>query len=531
MSDEQLENAQDENSRMSVSLEETDSAPAESFSDIHQFVTFIVGDEVFAVDMAPVQEIIRVPDIVRVPLSPPTLEGLANLRGKLLPIISLSRIFGFPERAYDDATRAVVIDQGAQSLGFVVDRVVSVVGVDPRHIEGTESISANINTDLVSGVLKDISGYPMIMVLDFARLIVREFSDAGSRSDKQINDSHEQSETDATVEETISDELHLVNFEVANQEYAIAITDVQEIVQVPELIVKVPHSESHVLGIMTLRNRLLPLVSLRRMFGLPNREVDESSRIVVVALGADSVGVVMDSVNEVLSVPLSEVDLMPGMLAREGNLSEITQICRLDGGKRLVSILSVGSMFRHAAIKEALTTVDTMSDEQNIDENETLGDVAVEDEEQVVIFMLGKEEFGVPIDSVQEIVRVSESLTRVPKAPPEVEGVINLRGAVLPVMDLRRRLGLEPLPRTDQQRIMVFLIEGVRTGFIVDSVLEVLKIHKATIEAAPRLSSTTSQLLARMANLEKQKRMVQLLDPSHLIEQPELEALIQLAAA
>jgi purine-binding chemotaxis protein CheW len=130
---------------------------------------------------------------------------------------------------------------------------------------------------------------------------------------------------------------------------------------------------------------------------------------------------------------------------------------------------------------------------------------------------------------VQEIVRVAEQLTRVPKAPLCVEGVINLRGAVLAVMDLRRRLGLEQVERSDQQRIMVFLIDGARTGFIVDSVVEVLKIHKSSIELAPRLSGEQDGLLARMANLERQKRMVQLIDPSHLIEKQQREDLAELA--
>ena len=304
--------------------------------------------------------------------------------------------------------------------------------------------------------------------------------------------------------------------------------------QVPELIVHVPHSEAHVLGVMTLRNRLLPLVSLRRMFGLPNRDADENSRIVVVSLGAVSVGVVMDSVNEVLRVARSDVDAMPSLLAKEGNMSDISQICRLDGGKRLVSILSVANMFRHSAVKEALNAVDTMNNQQVQVDAQFVDDGARDDEEQVVVFLLGKEEFGVPIDSVQEIVRVAEQLTHVPKAPAAVEGVINLRGAVLPVMDLRRRLGLPEVTRSDQQRIMVFLIDGVRTGFIVDSVVEVLKVQKSTIEPAPRLAGEQSKLLARMANLEKQKRMVQLIEPNHLIEgqdRADLDAATQLAAA
>jgi purine-binding chemotaxis protein CheW len=282
------------------------------------------------------------------------------------------------------------------------------------------------------------------------------------------------------------------------------------------------------MGIMTLRNRLLPLVNLRRMFDLPSRENDDHSRIVVVSLGTSSVGVVMDSVNEVLRVAKADVDAMPSLLAREGDLGDISEICRLDDGKRLVSIISAGNLFRHSAVKEALTTVKTIQDDSNLENNLDLDDMTSDDDEQVVVFRLHKEEFGVPIDSVQEIVRVPEELTHVPKAPPFVEGVINLRGSVLPVIDLRRRLGMPTVERSDRQRVMVFLISGMRTGFIVDSVAEVLKIHKSSIEPAPHLSTEQAKLMSRMANLEKQKRMVQLINPAHLIDGNDMTKLAQL---
>ena len=497
-------------------------------SDTRMFVTFIAGDEVFAVDMAPVQEIIRVPTVVKVPLAPHTLEGLANLRGKVLPIISLRRIFGFDECEYNDATRAVVIDIG-QPMGFVVDRVASVVGVEPGKIEGVESIRSTVNTDLLSGLIKDVGGHAMIMVLDFNKLIEQEFAQIAAVA-KKSDASSGYAEGSETDEDESSDELQLVSFEVAGQEYAMSIEDVQEIVQIPEEIIHVPHSASHVMGIMTLRNRLLPLVNLRSMFDLPSRENDDHSRIVVVSLGSSSVGIVMDSVNEVLRVAKSDVDAMPELLARDGDLAEISEICRLDGGKRMVSIISSDNLFRHCAVKEALTTVETMQEGNRLETDEDLEDETSDDDEQVVVFRLDKEEFGVPIDSVQEIVRVPEELTRVPKAPPFVEGVINLRGAVLPVIDLRRRLGMPTVERSDRQRVMVFLINGLRTGFIVDSVAEVLMIHKSSIEAAPQLSSDQAKLLARMANLEKQKRMIQLIEPSNLIEGRDMAKLNKLAA-
>jgi purine-binding chemotaxis protein CheW len=486
-----------------------------------QFVTFIAGDEVFAADMVPVKEIIRVPEVVRVPLASAALEGLANLRGKVLPIISLRRLFGFPELPHDDSTRALVVDVG-QPLGFVVDRVSSVVGVDASHIEDVGSIKTTVNTEMLSSLIKDVGGHAMIMVLDFAKLIEREFSQIASIS-KSTGVAGAVQASVQSEEEDSSDELQLVSFDVDGQEYAIAIEDVQEIVQVPEAVIHVPRSDSHVLGVMTLRSRLLPLVNLRSMFALPHRDLDEKSRIVVLTMGGVSVGVVVDAVSEVLRVSKSGVDALPAMLAREGNLAEVTSICRLDNGKRLVSIVTARNLFGHSVIKEALSTVN--ESELDSDRADTKQDDNLDDDEQVVIFRLDKEEFGAPIASVQEIVRVPEQLIRVPKAPSFVEGVINLRGTVLPVIDLRLRLGLKQVERTDRQRIMVFLISEVRTGFIVDQVAEVLRIPKAAIEPAPQLSAEQSQLLSRMANLEKQKRMVQLIDPPHLMAKKELKAL------
>jgi purine-binding chemotaxis protein CheW len=439
-------------------------------STTQQFVTFLSGDEVFAADMSPVKEIIRVPQVVRVPLAPAALEGLANLRGKVLPIISLRRLFGFPELEHDDATRALVIDVG-QPLGFVVDRVSSVMGVDSGHIEDVGSISTTVNTEVLSGLIKDAGGHAMIMVLDFAKLIQREFSHIAAITKNTAVASAAQAQVQSEEEDS-SDELQLVSFNVEGQEYAIAIEDVQEIVQVPEAVIHVPHSESHVLGVMTLRNRLLPLVQLRRIFGLPDSDLDEKSRIVVLTLNGVSVGVVVDAVSEVLRVSKSGVDPLPALLAREGNLAEVTAICRLNNGKRLVSIMTARNLFDHSAIKsaisEALNTVNDSEVESRSKAKET--DDNLDDDEQVVVFRLDKEEFGAPIASVQEIVRVPEELVRVPQAPSFVEGVINLRGTVLPVIDLRLRLGLKQVERTDRQRIMVFLISDVRTGFIVDQV-------------------------------------------------------------
>ncbi|CAK0766340.1 purine-binding chemotaxis protein CheW [Gammaproteobacteria bacterium] len=513
---------------MSTEKNATVGGDAGQATEARQFVTFFVGKEIFAVPMAPVREIIRVPAVVHVPMSPASLEGLANLRGQVLPVISLRRLFGFEDKPHDDATRALVIDFGTPA-GFVVDRVASVVTVEADQIEGVEAIQSTVNTDLLTGMLKKVSGHDMVMILDFATLIRERFANLlRSQTSNDAGNGETARDTVHTSTHEDNDELHLVSFVVAKQEYAIAIEQVQEIVQVPEQIIHVPNSPSHVLGVMTLRNRLLPLVSLRRMFNLPTQSLDEHNRIVVISLESGetrlAVGVVMDTVNEVLRVNRRIVDEMPTLLARDGNMGEITSICRLNDGKRLVSIISAEKMFSHHVMRDALHTASEMNKKADAEEKVQTVNVTEEDE-QMVVFRLVAEEYGVPISAVQEIVRVPEQLTHVPKAPGFIEGVINLRGTVLPVIDQRRRFGLPSLERNDRQRIMVFMLNGVRIGFIVDSVSEVLKIPHKVIEPAPNLSSETARLFRRVANLEKQKRMILLLDIDQLLDLEEVQAL------
>jgi len=105
---------------------------------------------------------------------------------------------------------------------------------------------------------------------------------------------------------------------------------------------------------------------------------------------------------------------------------------------------------------------------------------------QAVTFALGSEEYGVDIAQVQEINRMV-TITHVPRAPQFMEGVINLRGQLIPIIDLRTRFGMERSERTKNTRIVVTEIGSKRIGMVVDSVSEVLRIPVEQIEDAPDL--------------------------------------------
>ena len=105
---------------------------------------------------------------------------------------------------------------------------------------------------------------------------------------------------------------------------------------------------------------------------------------------------------------------------------------------------------------------------------------------QVVSFHLGSEEYGVDISQVQEIIRMVD-ITHVPRAPHFMEGVINLRGQLIPIIDLRTRFGMTRAGHTKNTRIVVTEIAGKRVGIIVDSVSEVLNLPIENVEEAPEM--------------------------------------------
>ena len=139
---------------------------------------------------------------------------------------------------------------------------------------------------------------------------------------------------------------------------------------------------------------------------------------------------------------------------------------------------------------------------------------------QIVSFNIGSEEFGVDILKVQEIYRMVE-ITKVPQAPHYVEGVINLRGKIIPIVDLRKRFNLELKEYDKNTRIVVMDIGGNIMGMVVDSVSEVLRLPSSTIEPAPEIiTGINSEYIKGVAKLED--RLLIFLDLSKVIDMNEM---------
>ncbi|MCD6228206.1 MAG: chemotaxis protein CheW [Candidatus Omnitrophica bacterium] len=145
-----------------------------------------------------------------------------------------------------------------------------------------------------------------------------------------------------------------------------------------------------------------------------------------------------------------------------------------------------------------------------------------EEEIQLVVFKLGEEELGVNIHQVREIVRLVP-ITPIPRAPEFIEGVVNLRGQVLAVMDLAKRLDIPSKPRSEKTRIVVVELEDNAVGMIVDEVSEVLRIPTSKVEKTPQLieSEISQRYITGVGKLKD--RLLILIDLVAILSAEELE--------
>ena len=480
-----------------------------SFNE-RQLVTFQLGEDEFGVDIMDVKEIIRVPDITRVPNAPSYVEGACNLRGNILPIIDGRTWLNLERKTKDENSRVLVIDVGGKATGIIVDKVSEVVRVNTVDIEEPPQIVRNVDSDYLNGVVKLDNGNRLIMLLD----VVKALS-VNSTGKEQINGQDDNLKKNRAVQNITGtesiDEEQLVSFILDKEEYAIGIMKVKEIIRVPQ-IVKVPNCEAYIEGVVSIRNNLLPIINLRTYFEMEHLDISDYTRILVVDMGNFTAGIMVDKVLEVLRVPTSIIQPPPKFSTQSGEL--LKGVAKLDNGKRMILMLEPSKLVSADEIS-GISGIDRTY-EQDTDEMSITRQLL--DEEQLVAFKIDSEEYGVKINNVQEINRMTD-VTKIPRAPYYIDGIVNLRGNVIPVLNLRKFFKLPDKQLTDATRIIIVDFNGKRTGIVVDSVSEVLRFEKTLIEATPDVLSSgiDSDYVEGVGKLDGGKRMILILDISKVL--------------
>ena len=472
----------------------------------NEVLSFCLGDERFSLPSAAIAEIIRPRAITRVPHAHASLLGVLNLRGRVLPVVSLAALAGRAAQPATSVSRILVLDRAAP-VGVWVD---SVLGLARQEGAGQ---------------------------LDIDALLARDFAHSanpsrGARAPEAAGNGGPAQAANG-VSRDLAPDLALIGFSLAGQEYALPLDDVAEVIALPIGIASLPHTDEAMMGVTALRGTLLPLVSLRVLLGLPSHGWDRAAaRILVTRIGGAVAGLVADNLSDILRVPPGDVDQVPPVLTRGRGEAQIKAICRLEQGGRLVSILSTEQLFDQATANRIQASA-----AQEAAQVATNAPIATE---KFVVFRLGRESYGLPIAAVDEVVRRPDHLTRVPGAPAFMQGVMNLRGQVVPVIDQRQRFAVKDAEHGSGRRVLIVTIDGLRAGFVVDAVSDVVNIAVSELHAAPSLAADGTAMFDRVAifgehddgggDRAHNQNMILLLDAKALLDCAERDLLANLAA-
>jgi purine-binding chemotaxis protein CheW len=452
-----------------------------------QLLTFRVAEEVFALPASMVREVTRLPRLTRVPYSPECLLGVGNLRGSVLPVVALGALVGLP---ISPSGRVIVLAQ-ADPVGIFVD-----------------SISA-VSNEAPGGVAASL--------LDLGPLLEKAFI---SHSAPQQPHRGVARISPHAIE--ARNEIDLLVFAVGSQEYALPVTQIEEVLRLPDDITTLPTDDDVVVGTVARKGGLLPLLSLQRLLGLTVANSRQGNRIIICRIGAELVGLVVDGIRSVMRVDEAVIDIVPDVLLRGQAEARIQAICRLDSGRRLVSILATSHLLNSELTSRLMQHRGDQEDVMPVEASD-MGD-------QFLVFQLDGQDFGIPIEAVVEVTTPPAKLTRLPKTPDFVEGVMNLRGEIVAVVDQRRRFQGEA-SSGKRRRIIITTLGDMKIGFAVDFVAEVLRISQSSVSAAPNLGDNRTRVFDRIANIADGERIILLVDPRELLDRAEQDVIAAIDSA
>jgi purine-binding chemotaxis protein CheW len=281
---------------------------------------------------------------------------------------------------------------------------------------------------------------------------------------------------------------------------------VEEIIELPP-VTKVPDAPPYVMGVICLRDQVLPLLDFIQLLRVED-STDGRQREMVILLnfGEAKLGIAVDGIQEIIRLRPEEV-LPPPQTLSENETSKFEGVVvRPD---RMVSIIKVLNIIR-GDDQQKIAAMGTSLLSHKAEEVQV-----VSNDLPLVVFRLGAEAFGLRLHEVREIIMVG-MITPVPRAPSFIEGVLNLRGEVMPVIDLRDRFGLDRQSATNLSRIVITPIQGVFTGLVVDAVDEVKTVDQRKLEDPPRVASGgANTYIQKVARTEA--GMIFILDLQHLL--------------
>jgi len=446
-----------------------------------QLVTFALDGVEFGLDIDRVQEITPRSEITLVPGAPSFVLGVVNLRGMIIPVLDSRLRFHLEPQTPTPRTRIIILDLGGQPTGLQVDSVAEVVRLEDSVIRETPPLVAGVRSDYLAGMVT--VGSRLITLINLEKILdSSEFSQRELLLENNANSRGLGMSGMAMEENIVEDDLPYVTFALGRESFGINLQQVEEIIELPP-ITKVPDAPDYVLGVICLRDQVLPLLDVIHLLHVEEEGTQrQRDMVILLNLGESKLGIVVDGIQEIIRIR-EDMILPPPQTLGEDEVAKFEGVViRPDRMVSLVKLLHVLKAEDH----QKIVAMGASLSGKDADENQVASS-----ELPLVVFRLGSEAYGLRLHEVREII-MAGVITPVPRAPSFIDGVLNLRGEVMPVIDLRDRFGLPRRAATNLSRIIITPIAGVFTGLVVDQVDEVMSVDQRRLEDPPKVATAVA---------------------------------------
>ncbi len=451
--------------------------PSKSHTSV--YASFFLNKTEFVLNVKYVQEVVNAPaQYTNVPLAPVFFKGLLNLRGAIIPIVDLRSLFHIDRSSHIENQKIAIVEQDGIYMGILFDDTGEVFREQEDEKCDFNDLQSN---QLVSGAFKRENGKRILQILNIPQIV--NFKNI-PRNQMNKNRRREDSEKKR------GERRQCISFEVGASTCALPISDIQEILMIRDLNKSVLNNGTCI-GTIDLRGTTVPVIDFPAL--LRYREPDHSNesthgnrRIIVMKMGEESFGLLVDSIDSIIS--FFEDDLVPFPVLSEDKI-EMIKGCISLSVREDILLLDYQKIFSHEEINEI---TQGHSHLYKTESSKVEDDKKKSSSRKTYITFKVAQSYALPIIDVKEIINMPEKLLNPPGLDSYVRGVLNLRGQLVTIVDTRKMYSAHPLESQGyHEKVIIFKHQEMQFGLIVDSVESIVTFAEKDMVKLPRVLSQT----------------------------------------
>lgn len=320
----------------------------------------------------------------------------------------------------------------------------------------------------------------------------------------------------AAIKKNTFDDIY-ASFNIGALEVALNVKSVQEVVNFPENIIKMPLSPDFLVGVFNLRGLIIPVINLKELLSMNERDVNSSQKIAIVDFEGARIGLLFDNTSEIIRVKNDQVDNFNYIDERSHKV--ISGALKLDNGQRIIQMLNPFALLNIENIPQIIDQQQRLKKDKSITRQDG--------RKKCISFSINNMKMAFEINGINEIIKVT-ALESSAIQDDLCLGIVNLRGQIVPVIDCSLLLGGPATEQTNvaDKRIIVLKIEKEMFGLLVDSVENIIPFAADAIMAIPLLNKKRAEMFAGCIQDYEQKEIF-LLNHQHILSNQEILSITQ----